>query len=1225
MNNNFNFSNLNDEAKVNRSHIAQSQNDPNFSTLSNVLNKSQMNLQVKKNEIHFPSQNSNGFHSEENKTNYAKDLDVLSKSPLLQAKSAIEQAAQVPQPTDLNHKLSNISQNSNHLSNLKMPANENEALNHLRHPSVNRIVFPAEKENNENKSVYSLHSKDLDNSRINQNNITNSIHDGPNGVGLLENSNVLQSLKKNSIRSQLDIPNPLLNKDNSGIFNISNNNILDQNKINPIINKSDLFDRQISNIPLPQNIQNANPFNSPLNTDHEINENDIIMMEENLNDKITSNSIIEEVRIGAYGGKINHPTNQSKLNDTESIYEDAKSELNTQSNNPLGIYGNIINRNNGSFNYTDTNTNLFNEESKKNISAEKKPENNFNFTLKNKNPSQILKEEVNLAIAGNPYRRVSATNISAFDKFEKQNKSINDGKNLDKSRASQNPLTPNLRFKEEILGKSALDLEFNQNQSEFIFNDKKPYEEEIFKSPENRENSFFSPNPNQNKKFENIFDNANPCTNDFKNFNLNEEFPKSRNLSISNIDKNNFNNVQLISNANEDINSNIPHALNNNNHLHERFFSDADEEAVKNHNFKLLLETEHSKSKLETRVRNDTNVNNFLDIRPDNSQLNFSGISNNLLENQRKDTDTADIMKIPKPNKPSNSVVNNTINYGNKIKTIFEEPNDENPGFSQKDSRKISIPNNLNKTTNLNPDEISKINLERKNSKITNPSNININSANVVNYYNINFNNNFKVNHDSQIKDLDLTLENKSNVIHRQPHEDNNIILKTEALETEKLFPEEEKQNNSLIANEVDPEILVKAKANVIEMPIINIDQNLREYEEPEELLVCAEKPKEDIHFIIRNSDEKLDETIFENSIAEISKPDFKQLRGVSQIQPNAESLTNYYGKDFLNHWNETAVIKIANNKKGVREDKYFVQGFLNEYNLIDAVKIIDRDYIQGLDELDQHVQIIHRKPESNDVLNLEDLFKIQNVDKNSKNSIDYMKKKEIFDFLQKKATKTTFNKISYLYDNEILKQKYNISNEKVFFESKDETVVFTSCINRNMDRDLISQLNDMNNINNEFNNKKNLSIINEVDSINETKRVKTTFNREYQNNDGRIHLWRESICDGNSFYRMFMFGYLEHLIFEKNIALLSKLFKRILLDYTQKLEINNSLSAKNQLDMSKVFQSTNIERVLIILNIIINQMRIENYPAAYKSLINAFNDDDGSFDRVNNFHLIIY
>jgi hypothetical protein len=1217
MNTNFNFSNLNDEAKVNKSHIAQSPNDPNLSTLSNIFNKSQMNPQTLKNKINFSKQNSNGFHPEERRTINSKDLDIILISSILQSKNAVNNITDFPE----NQKSLNIYQNSNNISNFELSVKEKDKLNNLQNTSANKIIFLSEKENYENKSIYSLNSKDLEYSRINQNNITNSIHDGANCVNNIYNSNFPQDIKKSAFNNQIDFHNTLPNKINSEIFNLSDN-LMEQSKYNPPIIKGHLFDRQISNFPFALN---ANPLNSHINTEQEINENDIIMMEENVNDKAAGTSILEEVRVGAYGGKINHPKNISKLNDTESLYEDAKSEFNTQSSNPIGVYGNFV-KNNNSFNDNEKSNYLINEESKRNLSSEKNPKNNFHFTLKKRNDNQQnLDENINLDTSGNPYRRISTPYNPVVEKYEHLNKPINDFKNLEKSRVSQNPLTPNLRFKEEILGKSALDLEFNQNQSEYIFNEKKPFDEEILKNQGLGNNSFFSPNPIHKENFQRIFYNENTNFNEFKNFNLNEEYTKSRNMSMSKIDKNNLNNIQVIPFANEDFNSNIPVCLNNTNYklINEQFFSDPDEENIKNHNFKLLLETEHSKSKLETRIRNDTNVNNFLDIRPDNSQLNFSGISNNVLENQRKDTETVDILKIPK-SKPSNSVINNTVNYGNKIKTIFDEPNDENPNLSNINLRKISFPNEINKTANIIPNNINKIIADKKNLGMNNPNNININKANVVNYYNFNFNNNFKVNHDSQIKDLDLTLETKS--IRNQTHpNETNTILKNEALETDKLIQEEEKQNVFLInqefeqiSQEFEPEILVKAKAQTNEMPTINIDENNKATEEHRDSFIYSNQPKEDIHFIIKSSDEKIDETIFENSIIEISKLEYKQLKNSSPVKANSESLTKIYGQDFLNQWNENAVIKIANNKKGVRDEKYFVQGFLNEYNLIDAVKSIGRDYIQSLDELDQDVKQIYKKPETNDILNVEEIFSLEYFARNPKNSLDQTNKKEIFKYLQKKATKTTFNKISYLYDNEILHQMYNISNEKIFFEAKDETVVFTSCINRNLDRDLISQLNHMNDINNEFANKKNLSVINEVDSVNETKRVKTTFNKVYQNTDGRIHLWRESICDGNSFYRMFMFGYLEHLIFEKNIDLLAKLFLRILLDYSNKEEINKSLSPSDQLDLSKIFQNINIERVLVIMNIIINQIRVTDFSAAYKSLLNALNDDDSSFDRVN-------
>lgn len=1215
MNNDFNFSNLNDEAKVNRSHIAQSPNGPNTSNLSNVFNKSQINPQIKKIDIIFPKQTSNGLLQEERKTFNLKNSDNLPKNTILQSKSAIYPSANLPQ---FNNKSLNSSQISNNLTNLGIVVNVKDKLNQNHNSISKNIVFPPDIDNNQNKSIYSLQSKDLDNSRINQNNITNSIHDPANGINFLDNSNIQPNLKIYQNKNQTDFPTSFPNKDVSEILNFSNN-LVDQSKVNQSKIKVEIIDKRLSNPPLSEKIDNnENPYNSYINTEQEINENDIIMMEENIHEKETGNSLMEEVRVGAYGGKVNHPTLQSKLNETESVYEDAKSELNTQSNNPIGVYGNMINRNNTSFN----NSHIFNDESKRNISTEKNPGNNQYFTLKNQNINQKnLYEDINLPMPGNLDRRDSTLNNPATKICELQNKSINDLKNLDKSRTSQNPITPILKYKEEILGKSVIDLGSNQNQSEFIFNDRKYFDEELSKNQEIRNNSFFSPNPNQKENFQRIFEQENSNINEFKNFNLNDENPKSRALSISNIEKNNFQNIQVVPTPNNEDNSNIPVKYDTNyKNLQDQFFSDPDEENNKNHNFKLLLETEHSKSKLETRIRNDTNVNNYLDIRPDNSQLNFSGISNNIIENQNRDAD----LKIPNSNQASNSVINKSVNYGNKIKTIFDEPNDENPGLSNKNLCKISIPNYLNKTANINPNNLNQILNDRRNLSMNNPSNFNINKANVVNYYNFNFNNDFKVNHDTQIKDFDLTLETKS-IVNPTHQQETNTILKTEALETDKLIPEEEEKNiKSLIYQDYEPEILVRAKAECIDIHTDDKEEKIKDNLDHEVSVSYKDQPKEDIHFIIRNSVEKLNESIFENSILEINKTECKQLKPLTNVKPNSESLTNLYGQDFLNDWNETAVIKIANNKKGVREDKYFIQGFLNEYNLIDAVKIIDRDYIQSLDELNPLIRMIYRDPETNNILELEDILQLDNIGMNLKYNNNQNTKKEVYDYLQKKATKNTFNKISYLYDNEILNQKYNISNEKILLDINNETNVFTNFNNRNIEGEVTSQLNNMNIINNELTIKKNLSVINEVDSFNETRKVKNIFNITHHNNDGKIHLWRESICDGNSFYRIFMFGYLEYLIFEKDFALLAKLFLRILLDYFNKEEINNSLLIKDQLNLTRIFQNIDIERILIIMNIIINQMRINDYLGAYKSMINAFNDDDSSFDRVNSIIISI-
>jgi len=1207
-----NFSNINEEAKINRSHILNNQYDPNLSISNTMINKSHLNMNTlnKKNENIFPQGNINGGLNPEERKSLAINQSNLSEIP---GKKGIAQSSEF---LHINNGLTNLSMRSNVNNNLENSLQKDRHLyqNSVGNNNSHKIVFPNERDNADIKSIYSIQSKDFDNSRINKNNITNSINDGISSKINIDNSYF--NKQTNNPRSTIEYQNISISKDlykNPNNFNekLNNHNPIEFSKINH-------NDEKNQNFSVVQK-HNIDPFNSYLITQNELNENDIVMLDESGSNKMKGNLLSEEVRVGAYGGKINNPHIQCSFrrNESDSLYEDSKSDINHQIG--TGAYGNNINRNNSCLN---ENTYL-NDESKKNISSEKYAENNnFFYTLKKRNTSENLIDNEFIVASGNPDLNLNKPSVA---------NPLTDYYNTNNSKQSQKifPDTyfvPNDNYKDYILGRSELEIDFNNNQSDFILNDKKPIDEDFLKDPELiRRNSFFSPNPIQNKKFQQIFEKENAHFNEFRNFQLNDEDNKTGNYSISNIEKNidyNSNNnykIHLVEANHESINCNMPSGVNyQTNPMNDYFFSDIDEEN-KNRNFKNLLETEHSKSKLKSFNRNETNpVNNFYEIRPDNSYLNFSCLSNNLIESQRRETDNIE-MKIPRPNFPSKNSFNNTINYGDKIKTIFDEPNEEYFNKSNTNFRKISVPNNLNTS---NPNNQINTTHDKRNTSLSNLKNVNISQANIVNYYNFNFNNNFKVNHDTQIKDLDLTVETRSFM--NPPHGlDTNTILKTDNMESDKLIPEEEKFNKSNYQNDLVPEFLVCNKSPIDEIPTLNIDNIKLDITEHDNESLKKESVKDDIHFLIKNTEENMDHTIFENSIIEINKNDYKLLRNsdIQNHKPNAESLTNFYGKNFLKDWNDQGIIKIANNKKGIREDKYFYQGFLNEYNIIDFTGESIRDYIKSLDSLENDIQTVKIDLKSNNIFEAQEIFIY-----NPKDTFDYnnklneveKKKKELLDYLQQRGTKSTFNKISYLYDNQVLNQKYRISNEKIFLETKDESIVFTSSINRNLDRDLISQLNTMNDVNNEYTrNKNNLYIINEVDSILENnKKGKSYYNKD-TNNDGRIHLWRESICDGNSFYRMFMFSYLEYLIFKKDINLLAKIFKRIEMDFLNKNKINVGLNENLSLDLNKLYLHINFERVLMIFNFIINFMRLKDYKSSYNALNNAFNDIDNSFDRV--------
>jgi len=1347
MNKNPKLSVLKEEAKHNRSQMIHSSNDPNLSITSNILNKTNVNFPTKRHEIIFPSVKSNGFHPEEKKNAIShSDINIPSDNLELKLNNS-----KFPSNEFINHnnQFSNNSVNLNKLKNFEenlQPSYNNTLQSKKMSTNANKIIFPNEKENFE-KSNYSIYCNDLEDSRINQNNITNSVHERLNPGIYLDNSIFDKNKLPNNNNNLWEIP--ALTKEFSNILNESKN--LNNKSINNPINLNNVKPSDIRNPYFSTfNKPNLNSFNSPNMTEQEINENDIIMIEDNLDDRITSKLVADEVGAGAYGGKINYCNDNtySKINNTESIYEDAKSEEPSQQNGNMGAYGKYVNRQSSIY-INNESSYLSNKENNLKTFNEKITEKEYSISMNQKYPFKVINENLPLISSEKadnsiefpsepistgenylkfqkdsnngakkvkendyfytlkktePNQEHNENNILVSSRIPDNNKISENIKNFDKSFNSQKiyqdtQFIPNLRIKDEIFGKSALDLESIHNQSDIVFTNKKLQEENFFKiQDKTKSNINISPIPIPNKNYHQNFDNEIINLQEFKNFQLNEEDCKPVDMSISNYEKNmdlNNNNNLLADDNNFGTNSFFRTGINFiYNPINEQLFREINDEN-KNNFLKQLLETEQSKGKLETKHGNETNINNFFDVRPDNSHLNFTGMSNNLFENQRKDSEAFNIkMKIPKPNLEFNNI-NNTINFGEKIKTIFDEPNELNSDTNQshKNFRKISIPNNLNYSGYFKPKIINNSQFDIKNPMLMNSySNININNANVVNYYNFNLNNNFNVNHDTQIKDFDVSLDFKSRFNPTQ-HLETNTILKTDFLETEKLNHEEEKENKSNIINESEINNLVSSKRPTLEIPINGIIEEFKDTErklnksfknpdmerenwnfnkpqiienaqnslnrnldleelKPDNSLINQEfNPsdlvshsipkgiqipklnieeeyndknsednwlKDDIHFIIKNHEEQLDQTIKENSIIEISNSEYKILKNQNSIQKNTESLTSLYGKEFLKDWKEKSGNTIINNKKAIKDDKYFIQSFLEGSNHLNENGIIESDYIKSLDNFNLFIQPLLKNPEGNNISDLEDLF-VNNESIEDSSKIEFLKSEKlyVYETLKKKATKTLFNKISYLYDNDVLKQKYNLSNENIKLDLKDETLLFTSNTNRNIDKDLISQLNSMNDINSEFNLKKNLSIINETDSASETKRGKIQINKD-NNNDGKIHFFRESICDGNSFYRMFMFSYFENLIINKNVTLLAKIFKRIQMDYSERNILNNRLDLKYQLEMKYIFQDIDIERVIIIFNIIVNLMRLRDFSGAYRALLNAFNDNNGSFDKVN-------
>ena len=64
----------------------------------------------------------------------------------------------------------------------------------------------------------------------------------------------------------------------------------------------------------------------------------------------------------------------------------------------------------------------------------------------------------------------------------------------------------------------------------------------------------------------------------------------------------------------------------------------------------------------------------------------------------------------------------------------------------------------------------------------------------------------------------------------------------------------------------------------------------------------------------------------------------------------------------------------------------------------------------------------------------------------------------------------------------------------------------------------------------------------------------------------------------------------------------------------------NNNIKDENKIKTERIYRNINLQNVLIIFNEILNFMRNQDYSKAYKIVLNAFNLEDESFDKVNTY-----
>ena len=241
----------------------------------------------------------------------------------------------------------------------------------------------------------------------------------------------------------------------------------------------------------------------------------------------------------------------------------------------------------------------------------------------------------------------------------------------------------------------------------------------------------------------------------------------------------------------------------------------------------------------------------------------------------------------------------------------------------------------------------------------------------------------------------------------------------------------------------------------------------------------------------------------------------------------------------------------------------------MNQKDFVNELPELVPDYDKSLNEFTNEINAEVENYEK-DFINKDknlNLFKLDNE------KIDLSEKEKLISLLYAKRSKNTFNKISYLNIAEILNQKYKLNNQTI-------------------------------SINNEF------------------KDPFKDFKNQKKDDGKKIAYWRESLGDGNSFYRMFMFSLMEQFIFKKDFMELAKLFKKIEKDFKEISIFNNNFKVECKLVMERIFKNIDIQKVLIIFNEILNYLKKDNCKKAYSIMIKAFNLEDESFDKVN-FKLI--
>jgi hypothetical protein len=332
--------------------------------------------------------------------------------------------------------------------------------------------------------------------------------------------------------------------------------------------------------------------------------------------------------------------------------------------------------------------------------------------------------------------------------------------------------------------------------------------------------------------------------------------------------------------------------------------------------------------------------------------------------------------------------------------------------------------------------------------------------------------------------------------------------------------------------------------------------------------------------------------------------------------------------------------IRFLLRRKSIIKNEFFTSFILREYNLMDKIKKIPIDYSKKIEEIlnkylnENDYDNLFKKAIGDDNNNKQNLIKLLEKDKiNDKAfylfdnisalySLDAFGKRfniiddEKFDknFQANKVLKDFFNEdeiVKYIYAKKDKKKDNEYNDKDNDKENEEENKNIFHKKSANLEKEKSEENNSNNNKNNNNNNNNsnnNISMSNKhISSSLDTSFNLTSLKKE-------IYCWRESVSDGDSFYRMFMFGIMEYYILSKNLHEI----KKILFDINRVYETSVYGNPKKSSN-SHIFNSKEIDygKVVIIFNLIIEALKNNQIEKAYDTLINSYNLEDKSFDYI--------